>query len=266
MTKECDKHGKKDCIKCKKKVVCVKKIIKLTGATGPTGNTGPTGPTGNTGAQGIPGTAADTGATGPTGPTGDCCTGPTGPTGYTGPTGDTGTTGPTGDTGPTGSIEPVNIGAKIISTEEQIIPDNILTPVTFGTVMYDTDAMFNPLAPDQLKINTPGIYHIGSEVDFQGTGVSGSTGTFVVSIISGSIGLVAQNRFSYDFASGTVNNFGFLSDLSPSSFVSKIIKLDLGETLFVFVGHNTGHAITLQPGITGTFEYPSLYAQWLAPG
>lgn len=192
------------------------------GATGPAGGpTGSTGQTGNTGATG----AGQTGATGNTGATGAGATGATGATG-----------------------NGTDISARVFAPNGQVIPNGVDTAVIFSTEVYDTDNIFNVIAPTRLSANTDGKYIIQGQVQF----TSSDAGRRNIAIHKNGIGItIPIGRAIQEYVTGSFTLIQVTSviDMVAGDFVELTAEQTSGAPLSISPSsQSTWFAMTKQPG------------------
>lgn len=74
---------------------------------------------------------------------------------------------------------------------------NLLIRPTFDTVMADTDNMFTSDLPDQVTINTPGMYGVFMFLQIASTAGSGSEGRMMTRVDIAPLTRIAQNNLTF---------------------------------------------------------------------
>jgi hypothetical protein len=148
-----------------------------------------------------------------------------------------------------GSVLP-NIAARIYNSTDEPVPIHpISVPVkrlTFDSVSFDTDHLFDPAHPTALRAPISGVYVINANVSWQISGASG--GNFAVYVY--------------------VNGGAISVDQRPPAeetrqIVTTIYRLNAGDQVEVGVAQD--NAATLNANAVGAYA-PSLAMAWIAPG
>lgn len=142
-----------------------------------------------------------------------------------------------------GDGDGADISAKVTNSADQPIPDMAPTSITFDTVIYDTNGMFDPLFPTILTIQEDGKYDIFGALMWSPGG-----GTFRTAVL-------IQNSL----------NTLAITDVAPipGSFTGQQVyapgvQLSAGDTVELLVLQDSGAPID---SVTGGGASPILYAK-----
>jgi hypothetical protein len=150
------------------------------------------------------------------------------------------------------TAQPVDAGASVFSTEQQVIEPGLAEQITFNGVAYDTDAMFDDDL-DVLVVNTPGRYLLAASVQLQFTPDEDGERELFLTVNGSGVAIDVQ-----DTADG--------AGVTPTQTVSTIVQLDAGDEIALHAYQTTDRVARSQPTGPEAQPYaPRLQAELLQP-